>query len=392
MRRVLVVDDDIRELSRLRADLQEAVNEWDVVFATSGREALVSFSLQPFDVVVADAVMPGMDGSALLGHVREEFPGAIRILMGSSGQDSRALRVAHQLVAKPCPIDELCSTVERTARLQDLLQDPALRAVVGGIDNLPSAPRTYAALTEAMSDPDVPVSVLARIVERDTAITAKVLQLVNSAFYGLPRRTSQVAEAIPYIGLRQLKSLVLSLETLQGFAAGGHDAVVLVERFQRNGLRIGGAARAILRGTGLEADAFTAGLMHDVGRLALATRRSEDWSRIVKEHREAGVSLREAEFLILGVTHAEVGAALLGMWGLPTPVVEAVGCHHAPAEVSPNSFDLPGSLHVAEALVHGLTGGDDPYADIDVAYLETCGMADRLDGWRDAVAAQLETE
>src|SRR5262249_35044517 len=156
--------------------------------ATGATEALAELKIAPVDIVISDMRMPGLDGASLLAKIKEDYPATARlILSGHAERDAilRALPVAHQFLSKPCDATVLRTAIERTCDLHRLLEDEAIRQVVGRLDRLPSVPQTYVELTEAASRPGASTSDFATIIERDPAMSAKVLQLVNSAYFGV---------------------------------------------------------------------------------------------------------------------------------------------------------------------------------------------------------------
>jgi hypothetical protein len=178
----------------------------------------------PFDVIVSDMRMPGMDGAALLSLVREKYPQVVRIILSSQAELSTALRVvpvAHQFLSKPCDAQMLRVAIERACHLKALLHDDSIRSMVGGLGELPSLPRTYHALTLALADPNTSIQKVAAIVEFDVGIAAKILQLVNSAFFGIARSITNIQGAVGYLGVSTLRSLVLSVEVFRVFAPKG---------------------------------------------------------------------------------------------------------------------------------------------------------------------------
>ncbi|HTQ06246.1 MAG TPA: HDOD domain-containing protein, partial [Polyangiaceae bacterium] len=213
MKRILFVDDDASVLDALKNILRKRRNEWDMVFVVGGLAALAELEKGPFDVVVTDMRMPGMDGAALLTRVRDVYPGSARIVLsGQADRDAivRALPVTHQFLNKPCDAATLRGVVERTCSLQTLLQNEATRSVIGKLNHLPSPPATYLRLTEAMANPNVSSKAIGAIVEEDPAMSVKVLQLVNSAYFGLAHRVASVTQAVSYLGLGVLKALALN--------------------------------------------------------------------------------------------------------------------------------------------------------------------------------------
>ena len=353
VRRILFVDDQSVVLDGLRSMLRKQRHEWHMNFVTDGEAALVALREERYDVVITDMRMPGMDGAELLRRVVVEHPHVVRIVL--SGQTEleasrRVLHVAHQFLAKPCDSSMLRSTVDRTCRLSALLGDSALRETVGGVAQLPTRPKAYGQLVEVLEKPGSSMTEAAVVVERDPAITAKLLQLVNSAFFGLPRRVADVKTAVSYLGVDMLKTLVLDIGIRQ--AQGGatvcpdFDATVV----QRQGLLSARIARRLLDDRLDAMDAFTAAMLKDVGWLVLLSRLPDGFRAAVAAARATGRSLADVGEERLGVSHAMIGAYLLGIWGLPYAIVEAVAHHRAPGQVDSNRLDVVGAVHVAAAL------------------------------------------
>src|SRR4051812_29140875 len=214
MKRILFVDDEPNILDGLRDLLRKYRHKMEMVFATSGDAALAELREGRFDALVSDMRMPRMDGATLLQKVKEEYPDVIRIIL--SGQAERnsvfmALPVCHQFLAKPCDAETLCNVIERSCRLRDLLTDQSLRKQIGGIEKLPSLPTVYRQLMEAMARPDVSAGKLAQIIEQDSAMSAKILQLVNSACFGATRSISRIDHAVMYLGMELVKNLALTV-------------------------------------------------------------------------------------------------------------------------------------------------------------------------------------
>ena len=215
MRRVLFVDDELSMLEGLRRMMHAQRHEWEMAFAAGGEAALALMEASPFDVIVSDMGMPGMDGARLLAQVRDRHPQVVRIVLSGEMELSTALRVvpvAHQFLAKPCDAGTLRVAVERACHLRGLLTDDSIRSTVGALRDLPSPPRTYDLLTKALTDPDTSLQALARIVEQDVGTSAKILQLVNSAFFGLANSITNIEHAVIYLGINTLRCLVVSLE------------------------------------------------------------------------------------------------------------------------------------------------------------------------------------
>lgn len=387
-KRILFVDDEQHVLDGLQNLLRRQRRQWDMAFVSSGEAALEELGRNPFDVVVSDMRMPRMDGATLLRKVKENHPSAARIVLsGHAERDAvlKALPVAHQYLSKPCDPELIRVVIERACALQSLLNSDTIRALIGGMEKLPSVPQTYWELTRALTDPDIGVPEIARIVETDPAMSAKVLQVVNSAYFGLAQQMSSVTRAVSYLGTDLLKGLSLNA---QAFASMGNSTPVegfSIESLQQTSLlsaRIGGA---MFDDTKRREDAFTACLVHDIGQIILALSVPERWAAAV--HRAAAEKrhVHEVEREMLGVTHGEVGAYLLGAWGLPFPIVEAVAYHHVPGSVSSGTFDILAAVHVADALAlecHSGNGRETGRSLLDMEFLGRIGAIERLPQWR----------
>jgi YesN/AraC family two-component response regulator len=237
MKRILFVDDESKILDGIRRMLRADRERWDLQFAVGGEAALQACETGNFDVVVSDMRMPGMDGATLLGHIRDRYPSTARIVLSGysdSGLSTRAVPVAHRFLSKPCNGAELQATIERVCILQDLLSAAELRRVIGTIGELPSLSSTYTSLLEAVRNPNTSIAQVAEIVERDMGMSAKVLQLVNSAFFGLAQTVTTLQSAATYLGMETIKNLALASETFRVFAPDSRIPQSFYESIQRH--------------------------------------------------------------------------------------------------------------------------------------------------------------
>jgi HD-like signal output (HDOD) protein len=388
VKRVLFVDDDASILDALRNLLRKQRHEWDMVFVLGGEAALSELGKGPFDVIVSDMRMPGMDGATLLTRVREEFPSTARIVLSGHAENDavvRALPVTHQFLHKPCDAATLRGVIERTCSLHRLLESSATRAVIGKLDRLPSPPATYRRLEEAMTQKGVSARTIAAIVEEDPAMSAKILQLVNSAYFGLAHRVSSVAQAVAYLGLGVLRALALNAHVL-GAVEGTTVSRATLDEVQRTSLATAAIAKQKIRDRKLADDAFTAGVVHDVGRLVVALGMPAQFREISELSRATDRPPHVVEGELLGVSHAEVGAYLLGVWGLPYSIVECTALHHVPGRAS-EPGELLTTMHLASAAVAEAAGAR---ATVDHDYLERLGRTSELADYRAAAAAYYE--
>jgi HD-like signal output (HDOD) protein len=389
-KRILFVDDESMVLQGLQRMLRPMRNEWDMSFVESGAQALELMAQAPFDVVVSDMRMPGMNGAELLNEVMKRHPKTVRlILSGHADQDLilKCVGSTHQYLAKPCDAETLKSTLLRATALEASLKNERIQKLVAQIDRLPSIPAIYTQIVEKLQDPEAGLDEVGAIISRDIGMTAKILKLVNSAFFGLRREVSGPAEAVAYLGLDTVKSLVLSLHAFSQFEdvkIPGFSLPALWNHSMETASFAKGIAAAEQAEGKLRDECFVAGMLHDAGKLVLACNFTEQYGAVVRLTNEKNFTMLAAEQEVFGATHADVGGYLLGLWGLPVPVVEAIALHHAPAECPAKVFSPLTAVHVADALAHeqqapAEVGVGSP---VDASYLAELHLAGRLDVWR----------
>ena len=186
MRRVLLVDAAPAALSQLQQALLLQRSQWDIAAAPSAAAAMASLAQKRFDAIVCDVGAPAVDAAQLLALVRERHPNVVRLCLSASVDGDafqRAVPVTHQFLSKPCNAENLCEVLERICSLRDILQHPAIHALIGNLKALPATPQTFQALSDAIAKPNAHVAAITQIVSQDTALSVKVLQLANSAFY-----------------------------------------------------------------------------------------------------------------------------------------------------------------------------------------------------------------
>jgi HD-like signal output (HDOD) protein len=379
MKHILFVDDERDLLDGLRARLYKHRHDWNMKFLVSGAEALAEFERQHVDLVVSDVRMPGMDGGQLLSTVKQHWPTTVRIIVSGYADPVQAVRLtslAHQYVAKPCDARQLENIIERCFNLQDLLAQEPLRRMVGSIGKLPAMPKTYGRLQAALSQPNVTAGEVGDIVNADAAIASKVLQITNSAFFRLRKPMVRIKDAVTYLGFATIRNLVLSAEIFSQWKSPQNPLSVDPERLQNHAQLAAAACKSLAGGRASPDDAWLAGLLHDIGYWVLVQECPGELRAALELSRNQHLPLVECERLTTGATHAEIGAYLLGLWGLPYSIVEAVAFHHAPASITPHGYDLLGALAVSHALLessgaHALTDSGDADPGVDARYLSS---------------------
>jgi len=378
--RILFVDDEPNVLQAMQRTLHGMRGEWSMKFVSSGAAALESLAKSPVDVIVSDMRMPGMDGWQLLAEVKNLYPQTVRlVLSGYADPDSimRSVGTAQIYLAKPSDVGALKAAIAQTQTLKGLLSSELLAELVGEVGSLPSPPQAFQEIMACIQNPAASVADASRIIVRDAAMTANIMKLVNSAFFGARHAVVSAERAVTYLGLNTLGALVLGHGVFQSSAASkiaGFSLEALWKHSQQTAL----AARAIALAEKLPAakaeEAFLAGLLHDVGKVVIATR----------------VASTGDNFAQMELHHGEVGAYLLGLWGFPNSIVEAVAFHHVPGRASTTGLGLPGIIHLADRLTHerGAAARSESTAfGLEPGFLENLGLENRLPQWHAALAA-----
>lgn len=357
--KILFVDDEPRILAGLRRMLFH-LDEWEIECAESGYEALEILEDEHFDVLVTDMRMPGMDGAALLQEVHSLYPDMVRLVLSGYAELEAALRtvpVAHQFLTKPTKPEVLQDVVERACNLRTLLDNESVRKMIGNIENLPSVPWVFAQLTKALVDPDTNARAVSDIISQDPAMCAKVLQLVNSSFFFRSVHCTDVHQAVVRLGFQMVKNLVLSVEVFKA-PSGVKPELFSMGELQSHSVRVASLAGSYLSDPREAEDAFMAGMLHDIGKLIIASELPDKLAEILELAEAEGISYDDAEDAVLGVGHAELGGHLLALWGLPYPIVEAVANHHAPDRV-PQRNNMSVLKAVVQADFVAKTGSDE---------------------------------
>lgn len=357
MYKILFVDDDPSELAALQNLLRAYRRHWEMTFCSGGTEAIRLLAENTFDVVVTDLKMPGLSGAELLKYVRQIYPDTIRLLLCSQSEYSElfhSVGPAHQYLTKPCDPELLYDVITRACLLNERLSQPGLRALVSQIDALPSLPAVYLRLVDELRREDASVDRIGELISKDLGMTAKVLQLVNSSFFGLPVHVKDATHAAALLGLNTLRPLVLTAGVFRQLEKSKVPAELL-QKVMEHSLAVGCLAKRIAESEGLDRDAsddaMLAGILHDMGKLVLAENLGRDYSIVASAAEITNLPLEQAEQDQFETSHAEVGGYLAALWGLPQNILEAIAFHHDPGEHPSKQFSGVTAVHVANCLV-----------------------------------------
>ncbi len=352
--RILLVDDDGDVLAGLRRALRRQRERLVVETAGSAEAALEAMAREPADVVVSDMRMPGTDGVALLEQVQERWPATVRILLSGWADGAavtRACSVAHRYLLKPCETETLRREVLQVCDAREMLPDAGLRRTFGALGSLPGLPATVALLASLPEDGDARTRAIEAAVKSDVALAVRVMQVTCSPSFSASRPPTGIHGALRLMGPGLLRDIAATLEPLDADETLP-GAISSLERLGRHA-RVAARTMRIIAPDGSDDDALvTAALLHDAGRLAVLARLPARYLEVLQASTAAGVGIEEAERDNLGATHAQIGAYLLSLWGLPAPIVTAVGHHHDPGVLDGEDDDPVSLVATANLLAH----------------------------------------
>ncbi len=388
-RRILFVDDDPNIISGIKRMLRKQRSQWDMAFVTSGESALHRMANEPFDVLVTDMKMPGMQGEELLQIVIKLYPATARIVLTGHADKiaaTKATEVAHQYLSKPCDAEFLKDSINQTLLLHELVENPRIRKVMGNIKKLPSLPTIYNDLSREIETQNSDALAIADIFSKDMAMSAKLLQLVNSSFFGLGRRISSIKQAVTLLGLKQIKDLVLSTHIFEAFSTSKTPCALSVDDLWKQSLAVAELSRKISVSEGQTEDrpdqAYMGGLLHNLGLLIFVSREPEKVNELFAKADETNRRPVNLEQSIFGVSCNEAGSYLLGLWKLPPRIVEAILLQDQPSLIGYDGLCALSCVHIAKGLLLPEHNAGEGYSyRIDLNYLERIGLQNHMDSW-----------
>jgi len=398
--RILVVTDDSAECGRITELLAEIAPGRGVITANSVQKGLALIEKQDFEIVLADLISDPLAGTQFLNEVWTRRPKTVRFLLAgflnSDGVVTCALG-AHHFLQKPIEKDSLAAAIARADSINRLVRNERIQSLVSRMRALPARPTLYLEITREMRSPNASPKVIGELVSKDLAISARLLQVVNSAYYGINQKVSDPGDAVLLLGLETTSALILSIESFARF-----DKVkplyFSMDRVWRHSQAVAHSAKKIAEL--LDGDpetarhAFTAGLLHDIGKLALALNFEEEYQGALKLAQKNNLVPWEVEQDVFGATHAEAGAYLLSVWGLPQQIVDAVASHHAPPRSLEKSFTATTALHLAEALENAEDHARQklPPPNLDLNYPAALGLEERMEELRAIIRRENEAD
>jgi putative nucleotidyltransferase with HDIG domain len=389
-RQILFVDDEPMVLKGLQRTLRKMRQDWDMTFASSGQEALDVLGKKPIDVIVSDLRMPEMDGGRLLAEVKRQHPNVVRIILsGQLDQEMtlRSVQLAHQSLSKPCDVEVLKHTLARLFALRDFLSDESIKSIISQIESLPSLPSIYTEIVAEMQSDDPSIKKVGEIISKDLSMTAKILQMVNSAFFGLFQKIKSPEQAVMMLGSETIKALVLSAKIFSEFNQKSFSWFKIDELFDHS-LAVSLYAKTIIKNENLDQglinNSMMAGLLHDLGKLILATNFEKSYRQVLAAAQGTDKNLLDLEYETFGTSHAEVGAYLMGLWRLDNAIIEAIAFHHLPARSMTRDIGLLTAVHVGNTLEHEARTPAEENTELqcEAEYLNQLEITSRIPQWR----------
>jgi len=335
--KILFVDDELNILSGLKRMLHQMSDEWDMYFEDSGQKALQLLEKIDIDLIVTDMKMPGMDGLTLLDYINEKYPHIVRIILTGHTDEEyilKSVRTSHQFILKPCTQKELVTRIKKIYKLKRYLISEEIKDIIATVERIPALPENYLRLEKELNAQEPSLSKICSIIEKEPGLSAKILQIVNSAYFNLPATVYDIQQALNILGINSIRSIVLYSEIFQK-TPPLKTKLFSIESLWKHSMFIANASKVIYelitKDKITAKHAYIAGLLHDIGYLI--TSQVEGYDENITYYMEnEGVDKYEAEEKFLKISHAQVGAYLLSVWNLPEPIIDAVALHHEPID------------------------------------------------------------
>jgi len=365
--------------------------DWETITVDSVDQLLPVLEQSAANILVFPLGTNPSQGLDVLQKVVEKHPGIIRVVISgplTPLQAARASELAHHALPIDCNPQDLVDDIYNSLHVTGLINKPVVRDYITSLKALPVLPDVYEQLNNCLSSDRSNAREIAKIIEQDPVMAAKIMQLVNSAYFGLSREINRIHEAVTILGVRMIRDLVLTSHLFESYPQTDDWKSFSFKQIHQRSMAVARAAQHIARAAKadrhVQAQAFLAGLLHDFGILVLASHNPGEYHRVISKAALMEQPVYAIEKLELGVTHAEAGAYLLALWNLPPRVIEAVLFHHFPKANAAAGFTPLTAVHVADALLPAATSvvGCDMSSRLSMSYIEQIGMEPELARWQ----------
>lgn len=388
---ILFVDDNENVISGIQRQLRPYRNCWQLFFARTGEQALELMAEQSIDLIISEIMLPEMRGDELLAKIMEQHPATVRMIFsGYTSEESlqKALEYAHQYLTKPCTPENLHEAILQIFTIQTCINNPLIISELGDINQLPSLPKIYRELNAAIADENSTPRSIADIFSKDPGLSAKLLQLINSPYFGMNRIVSSLSEAINLIGIKRLNSLLLSAHLRAQFPASDAETALYMEYIWQDAAKVSELARLIALSENQQEDrpdqAYLGGLLHNIGLLIFLSRRGNKLKTFLEQVKHTDIPIRQLETNIFGFTAPEAAAYLLSLWKIPPRIIEAILLQNSPNQTDYDGMNALTAVHAAACLIKHVSADFERLFNIqlDQAYLERLGKTDRIADWQ----------
>jgi len=382
----MFVDDDPLVVRGLARNMSTMGDKMDISVRTSAADALKALEKELVDVIITDLYMPGIDGTALLNEVRSRYPTVFRFVLSGEAKPEimlEAARLAHQYLSKPCETALLHKTIVETIARLSTIKNPEIAKTISQLEGVPSRQASLAEFLHLLNDNTVSLEEIAASLRKDPGLSARLLKLANSSYFGHSGSVGCLDDAIGLLGMDMVVSMAAT-HKLFSVAPPPSASNMNLDALWEHCVYVSTLVRKISYKLkvpqAISREAGTAALLHDIGKLVLAyaapTGVAAALTRAAADHMPAW----QAEYFVLGNHHAEIGGCLLKLWGLPSGVVEAVSMHHTPHRSTEDRIGPATLVHIADTLAHVGTN-DGATTCFDGAHLKTLNLPEDLDYW-----------
>jgi len=389
---ILFVDDNENVISGIQRQLRPFRGHWRIFYVNSAKEALLLMAKQPIDLIVTDMMMPDMRGDDLLRKVSLLYPNIVRIILSGYADEvtlKSGLEVAHQYLSKPCSAETLREAILHIFNVLACVQNPCIIAEMGDPKLLPSLPKIYHQLSAAIADENISIAEIANILASDIMLSARLLQVVNSAYFGLNRNISSLVEAVNMIGLKNLNNLVLTVHVKNAFPIRNPAIESFMGYIWEDAKRVANLAKKIAISENQIEDrpdqAYVCGLLHNMGLLMLLSRGGDQLIRLLDQVKNTCIPVADLEKEIYGFTRSEAAAYILSLWKIPPRIIEGILLQHNPSVSEYDGVSALTAVHIASCLLKptDMNGYQRLFEmKMDSHYLQRINKLERLSDWQ----------
>ncbi len=385
--KVLFVFDPVNCNEQINNYYQLCLVDYVSLQADSIEKAKLIINSKQIDLVISSMDLPDGTGIDLHKYIAENHQDIIRFLYSENSDKDVVYKSAgyiHQFMNHETKPNQFMHIIDNAFGLKEVLANKDLHKRLSGITNLPSPPEIYNQLTNELQCQAPSIHNIANIIKKDVSITAKVLHMVNSAYFGLSAHVENPLHAVNLLGIDTIQSMVLTAGVFNLFKDPGIPGYS-IESIYNNSLAVGTSSRHLANAFGLMTkhteDALMAGMLHDIGKLVMLSYFPNEFKQSVELSEREAIPLFEAEKQIVGVNDAEIGAHLLSLWGLPNSILEAIALHYTPQKAQAPITNVLTAVHLGYALNHDIVHNikEETESAVDMDYLEQLNLSSNIE-------------